>query len=151
MLAIARPSGHSGICLAATSAPPARTRRPVAMTTFPVEASRTVTTIADPLRAPRRIRPGDALPLGASWDGHGTNFSVFSEVAQRVHLWLFDEAGRESRVPMPERTAFCWHVYLPGVGPGQMYGFRVEGPWSPGEGHRCNRAKLLMDPYARAI
>jgi isoamylase len=95
--------------------------------------------------------PGEPLPLGAQWDGRGTNFSVFSEVATRVDLCLFDERGAEQRVRLRERTAFCWHGYLPGVGPGQRYGFRVEGPWAPADGHRCNPGKLLLDPYARAI
>ena len=98
-----------------------------------------------------QIRPGDPLPLGAHWDGHGTNFSVFSEVATGVDLCLFDEDGHERRVKLPEVTAFCWHAYLPRVGPGQRYGFRVRGPWDPAAGHRCNPAKLLLDPYARAI
>jgi isoamylase len=97
------------------------------------------------------VRPGDPLPLGATWDGRGTNFSLFSEVAERVELCLFDEEDREQRIVLPERTAFCWHGYLPGVGPGQRYGFRVHGPWEPAQGIRCNRAKLLLDPYARAI
>jgi glycogen operon protein len=95
--------------------------------------------------------PGQPLPLGAQWDGHGTNFSVFSQVATRVFLCLFDETGAEQRVRMREVTAFCWHAYLPGVGPGQRYGFRVDGPWSPERGDRCNSSKLLLDPYARAI
>jgi len=99
----------------------------------------------------REIWPGEPLPLGATWDGHGTNFSVFSEVASRVELCLFDEAGQQEIVPLPEVTAFCWHGYLPGVGPGQRYGFRVDGPWAPADGHRCNPAKLLLDPYARAV
>ena len=98
-----------------------------------------------------RIRPGEPFPLGANWDGEGTNFSVFSEVATRVELCLFDESGHERRVRLPEVTAFCWHGYFPGIGPGQHYGFRVHGPWLPEEGHRCNPAKLLLDPYARAI
>jgi glycogen operon protein len=76
---------------------------------------------------------------------------VFSEVADRIDLCLFDEHGVESRVRLPERTAYCWHGYLPGVRPGQRYGFRVHGPWEPLQGHRCNPAKLLVDPYARAI
>jgi glycogen operon protein len=97
------------------------------------------------------VRPGDAFPLGAHWDGRGTNFSVFSEVATRVELCLFEDAGGERRVPLPEVTAFCWHGYLPDVGPGTRYGFRVHGPWAPESGHRCNPAKLLLDPYARAI
>src|SRR5688572_5289495 len=83
------------------------------------------------------IWPGEPLPLGAIWDGRGTNFSVFSEVASRVELCLFDEQWYERRVRLPEVTAFCWHGYVPGVGPGQRYGFRVEGPWNPAEGQRC--------------
>jgi len=98
-----------------------------------------------------QIWPGEPFPLGATWDGEGTNFSVFSEVATAIDLCLFDEDGREERVRLPEVTAFCWHGYLTGVGPGQRYGFRVEGPWAPAEGHRCNPAKLLLDPYARAV
>src|ERR1700746_3238376 len=97
------------------------------------------------------IWPGAAYPLGATWDGVGTNFSLFSEVAERVDLCLFDESGREERIRLPEVTAFNWHGYVPGVGPGQRYGFRVHGPWDPELGHRCNPAKLLLDPYARAI
>ena len=80
-----------------------------------------------------------------------TNFSLFSEVATKAELCLFDDEGRERRVPLPETTAFCWHGYLPGVKPGQRYGFRVHGPWSPADGLRANPAKLLLDPYARAI
>jgi isoamylase len=98
-----------------------------------------------------KVWPGNNYPLGASHDGTGTNFSVFSEVADRVELCLFDESGAETRFDMPEVTSFCWHGYLPNVGPGQRYGFRVHGPWKPEEGHRCNPAKLLLDPYARAI
>ncbi len=97
------------------------------------------------------VWPGEPFPLGATWDGRGTNFSVFSEVARRVYLCLFDQDGREQRIRLPEVTAFCWHGYLPGVGPGQRYGFRAEGPWEPTAGHRCNPDKLLLDPYARAI
>jgi isoamylase len=98
-----------------------------------------------------RVRPGEPFPLGATWDGNGTNFSLFSEVAQRVELCLFDADDQERRIPLPERTAFCWHGYLPGIGPGQRYGFRVHGPWEPAQGIRCNPAKLLLDPYARAV
>jgi len=97
------------------------------------------------------VWPGEPLPLGASWDGNGTNFSVFSEVATRVELCLFDDSGAQHCVNLPETTAFCWHGYLPGVGPGQRYGYRVHGPWNPAEGHRCNPSKLLLDPYARAV
>jgi len=97
------------------------------------------------------IWPGEPFPLGAHWDGDGTNFSVFSEVASRVELCLFDEQGRQQCVDLPEVTAFCWHGYLPRVGPGQRYGYRVHGPWAPDDGHRCNPSKLLLDPYALAI
>jgi glycogen operon protein len=76
---------------------------------------------------------------------------VFSEVAEAVDLCLFDANDRETRIPLPERTAFCWHGYLPGVRPGQRYGFRVHGPWNPSQGQRCNPAKLLVDPYAKSI
>ncbi|MQA29390.1 MAG: glycogen debranching protein GlgX [Luteitalea sp.] len=101
--------------------------------------------------APVRIWRGEPSPLGAHWDGIGTNFSVFSEVATRVELCLFGADGSEERFDLPEQTALCWHGYLPGIGPGQRYGFRVHGPWDPANGHRCNPAKLLLDPYARAI
>ncbi len=97
------------------------------------------------------VRPGDPFPLGPTWDGLGTNFSLFSEHATGVELCLFDEADREQRVSLRERTAFNWHGYLPGVGPGQRYGYRVAGPWEPERGHRFNAAKLLIDPYAKAI
>jgi isoamylase len=99
----------------------------------------------------REIWPGEPFPLGATWDGNGTNFSIFSEVASRVELCLFDDSGRQEIVRLSEVTAFCWHGYVPGVGPGQRYGFRVDGPWAPADGHRCNAAKLLLDPYARAV
>src|SRR3954454_19899109 len=98
-----------------------------------------------------KVKPGEPFPLGATWDGKGTNFSLFSEIAERVQLCLFDEQGNERTVTLPERTAFCFHGYLPGIGPGQQYGFRVHGPWAPADGHRRNPAKLLLDPYARAI
>jgi glycogen operon protein len=98
-----------------------------------------------------KVWPGNNYPLGATYDGAGTNFSIFSEVADRVELCLFDESGQETRLDLPEVTSFCWHGYLPNVGPGQRYGFRVHGPWDPGQGHRCNPNKLLLDPYARAI
>ncbi len=95
--------------------------------------------------------PGQPFPLGAAFDGTGTNFSVFSEIAERVELCLFDAAGRETRHELPEQTAYCWHGYHPRVGPGQRYGFRVHGPWAPREGLRCLPSKLLVDPYARAL
>jgi isoamylase len=98
-----------------------------------------------------RVLPGQPFPLGATFDGIGTNFSVFSESAERVELCLFDEEGDETRVELPEVTAFCWHGYLPNIGVGQRYGFRVHGPWAPEQGHRFNPSKLLLDPYAKAI
>jgi isoamylase len=98
-----------------------------------------------------RIWPGDPGPLGVTFDGIGTNVSVFSEVAEAIEVCLFDEDGGEERVELPENDGFCWHGYLPDVGPGQRYGFRVHGPWDPAQGLRCNPAKLLLDPYARAI
>jgi glycogen operon protein len=98
-----------------------------------------------------KIWPGTAFPLGATYDGSGTNFSVFSEVATRVELCLFDDAGNETCLDLPETTAFCWHGYMPNVSPGQRYGYRVHGPWEPENGHRCNPAKLLLDPYGKAV
>jgi isoamylase len=95
--------------------------------------------------------PGRAYPLGAHYDGAGTNFSLFSEVAEAVELCLFDDQGDEQRIPLEEVDAFCWHAYLPGVAPGQRYGYRVHGPWAPDDGLRCNPNKLLLDPYARAV
>jgi isoamylase len=95
--------------------------------------------------------PGEPYPLGATYDGEGTNFSIFSEVADRIELCLFDESGRETSYDLPEVTGFCWHVYIPGVGPGQRYGYRVHGPWSPEAGARCDPGKLLLDPYGKAV
>ncbi|GAA3395810.1 glycogen debranching protein GlgX [Cryptosporangium minutisporangium] len=95
--------------------------------------------------------PGSPYPLGASYDGGGTNFAVFSEVAERVELCLFDESGKETRIDLPEREALVWHGYLPRVVPGQRYGYRVHGPYDPAAGARCNPNKLLLDPYAKAI
>ena len=97
------------------------------------------------------IWPGRAYPLGATYDGAGTNFSLFSEIAEKVELCLFDRGGHEVRHDLVEVDGHCWHAYLPGVGPGQQYGFRVHGPWDPRAGHRCNPHKLLLDPYARAV
>jgi isoamylase len=95
--------------------------------------------------------PGEPFPLGAVWDGGGTNFSLFSEHAERVELCLFAADDVETRVPLQERTAYNWHGYLPDVGPGQRYAYRVHGPYDPRSGHRFNPAKLLLDPYAKSI
>ncbi|MBD2244916.1 glycogen debranching protein GlgX [Nostoc sp. FACHB-888] len=97
------------------------------------------------------VWPGNVYPLGATWDGKGTNFALFSENATGVELCLFDTDNREIRLPLTEKNNFVWHAYLPGVGPGQRYGFRVHGPWAPELGHRFNPNKLLIDPYAKAI
>ncbi|MBN6056056.1 glycogen debranching protein GlgX [Nonomuraea sp. RK-328] len=97
------------------------------------------------------VWPGDPYPLGATYDGAGTNFSLYTEAADKVELCLFDEQGGETRVALPEVDGFIWHGYLPGVNPGQRYGYRVHGPYDPAKGLRCNPAKLLLDPYAMAI
>ncbi|HEX4361675.1 MAG TPA: glycogen debranching enzyme, partial [Pseudonocardia sp.] len=95
--------------------------------------------------------PGSAYPLGASYDGAGTNFAVFSEIADQVDLCLFDEAGNEQTIRLREVDGFVWHGYLPSVEPGQRYGYRVHGPYDPNAGDRCNPNKLLIDPYAKAV
>ena len=101
--------------------------------------------------------PGTPYPLGATWDGGGTNFAVFSEVAEAVELCLFDGGDgddsprTETRIGLTEVDGFVWHGYLPDVTPGQRYGYRVHGPYAPAEGHRCNPAKLLLDPYGKAV
>ena len=95
--------------------------------------------------------PGQPFPLGPTWDGEGTNFSIFSENGEGAELCLFDADGNETRIEMTERTALNYHCYLPGIGPGQRYGFRVRGRYAPEEGHRFNPEKLLIDPYAKAI
>src|SRR5919201_2688808 len=101
-----------------------------------------------------RLWPGKPYPLGATWDGSGVNFALFSEHATAVELCLFEgEEGHQQAVQLPlrEQTDQVWHVYLPQVRPGQLYGYRVHGPYEPKVGHRFNPAKLLLDPYAKAI
>jgi isoamylase len=95
--------------------------------------------------------PGHAYPLGATYDGSGTNFAIFSEVAERVDLCLFSQRGKETKVRLTEVDGFVWHGYLPSVEPGQRYGYRVHGPYSPARGLRCNPNKLLIDPYSKAV
>lgn len=95
--------------------------------------------------------PGNPYPLGASYDGAGTNFSLFSEIAEKVELCLIDHHGSESRIPLDEVDGFVWHAYLPNITPGQRYGFRVYGPFEPAAGHRCDPSKLLLDPYGKAF
>lgn len=99
----------------------------------------------------RTIELGNPFPLGAAFDGRGTNFALYSESADVVELCLFDDDGIESRVVLPEQQAFVHHVYLPGIGPGQRYGYRVHGHWNPTNGARANSRKLLLDPYAKAV
>jgi isoamylase len=98
-----------------------------------------------------QVWTGSAYPLGATYDGAGTNFALFTSIAEGVELCLFDEAGEEQRVSLTEVDADIWHAYLPGILPGQRYGYRVHGPYDPAQGNRCNPAKLLLDPYAKAV
>ena len=100
-----------------------------------------------------RIDDGAPVPLGATWDGKGVNFALFSAHATGVDLCLFDRTGKRQtdRIPLPRRTDQVWHVYVEGVHPGQLYGYRVHGPYEPQRGHRFNPHKLLIDPYARRL
>ena len=99
--------------------------------------------------------PGRQFPLGATPGEHlgiaGTNFAIASTVATSVTLCLFDAAGTETQIPITDNDADVWHAFVPGIGPGQAYGYRVGGPWDPAQGLRCNPAKLLLDPYAKAV
>ena len=99
-----------------------------------------------------RVWPGRPYPLGSTWDGKGTNFALFSENATSVELWLFDREGHKTaQITIPERSNQIWHAYLPDIGPGQSYGYKVHGEFLPEEGHRFNPNKLLIDPYAKAV
>ncbi|MFA1447446.1 glycogen debranching protein GlgX [Corynebacterium diphtheriae] len=104
-----------------------------------------------PVTSDRQIWPGQSYPLGSKYDGAGTNFAIFSDVAEKVELCLIDAECNEERILLDEVDAHIWHCYLPGVKPGQRYGFRVHGPYIPAEGKRCDPSKLLVDPYARAF
>jgi isoamylase len=101
----------------------------------------------------RRVRGGLPAPLGTTWDGEGTNFAIFSAHAEKVELCLFHptEHREVERIVLPEYTNEIWHGYLPEVGPGTLYGYRVYGPYDPENGHRFNPNKLLLDPYAKAF
>jgi glycogen operon protein len=99
----------------------------------------------------QQVWPGTPYPLGATYDGSGTNFAIFSEIAERVELCLFGPTGSETRYVLPEVDGFVWHAFLPLVEPGQRYGYRVYGPNDAKRGHRCNPNKLLLDPYAKAL
>ncbi|MDI9914169.1 glycogen debranching protein GlgX [Rhodococcus sp. IEGM 1379] len=100
---------------------------------------------------PLAVWPGSAYPLGATYDGAGTNFSLFSEVADAVELCLIAKDGTETRIRLYEVDGYVWHAYLPSVSPGQRYGYRVHGPYDPAAGHRCDPSKLLLDPYGKAF
>ncbi len=108
-----------------------------------------MTAVASP--PARNELPGTEFPLGATPGQGGTNFAVASGIADAVTLCLFDDAGQETRVPLRDYDAGIWHGFVPGVGPGQAYGYRVAGPYDPAHGLYCNPAKLLLDPYAKAI
>src|SRR5208282_3035899 len=99
------------------------------------------------------VWPGRPYPLGSTWDGEGVNFALYSEHAEKVELCLFDISGRREtlRVPLPEQTDMVWHGYLPEIRPGQLYAYRVYGPYAPRQGHRFNHHKLLLDPYGKQI
>ena len=105
---------------------------------------------AEPASVPT-VWPGDTYPLGATYDGAGTNFSLFSEAGEQVELCLIAKDGSEERINLDEVDGYVWHCYLPTVTPGQRYGFRVHGPWDPAAGHRCDPSKLLLDPYGKSF
>jgi isoamylase len=122
--------------------------------TGPEAGSQTGQATHDADRAEPRLAtvwPGTPYPLGATYDGAGTNFSVFSEIAEKVELSLIGDDGNESRIPLDEVDGYVWHAYLPNTIPGQRYGFRVHGPFDPAAGHRCDPSKLLLDPYGKAF
>ncbi len=101
-----------------------------------------------------KVWPGKPYPLGATWDGQGTNFAVFSEKADKIELLLYDPddvTHPEAIIPLEHRQGYVWHIYLPEVIPPQLYSYRAHGPYDPSAGHRFNPAKVLLDPYARAI
>lgn len=97
------------------------------------------------------VWPGKPYPLGATYDGTGTNFAIYSSVADKIELCLIDDDLGEERIEITETDAYVWHCYIPGIRPGQRYGFRVYGPYDPANGHRCDPSKILLDPYAKAI
>ncbi|WP_435082045.1 glycogen debranching protein GlgX [Gordonia hongkongensis] len=133
-----------------TAAPPSGGKTiadPVPMPSDPIQAE----ALVQPEPAPIPVWPGTPYPLGATYDGVGTNFSLFSEVAEAVELCLIDREGHERRIRLEEVDGYCWHCYLPNVGPGQFYGFRVYGPYDPSRGLRCDPSKLLLDPYGKAF
>src|SRR5665213_2054951 len=102
---------------------------------------------------PIKILPGSPYPQGATWDGTGVNFAIYSENATSVELCLFNELGEpeSEKILVPECTAYVWHCYVPGLSIGQLYGYRVNGPYEPEKGLRFNPTKLVIDPYAKAV
>ncbi|OWY80990.1 glycogen debranching protein GlgX [Rhodococcus sp. BUPNP1] len=112
----------------------------------PIEAS-----ASDEMPETLEVWPGSPYPLGATYDGAGTNFALFSEIAEKVELCLISRDGSETRIPLEEVDGYVWHAYLPTVSPGQRYGYRVHGPFDPENGHRCDPSKLLLDPYGKAF
>ncbi|MCS4489043.1 glycogen debranching protein GlgX [Corynebacterium sp. ES2794-CONJ1] len=119
------------------------------MTTEPIAEEHSPSSVND--QPTRKVWPGDPFPLGSKYDGAGTNFAIFSHVAEKVELCLIDADNNEERISLTEVDAHIWHCYLPNVLPGQRYGFRVHGPYNPADGKRCDPSKLLVDPYARAF
>ena len=104
--------------------------------------------------SPLRVWPGRPHPLGATWDGRGVNIALYSEHATKVELCLFDSADATAegqRQALPEQTDLVWHGYFPDLRPGQLYGFRVHGPYDPAAGHRFNPQKIVLDPYAKEV
>ncbi len=134
-------AARAGMRSSNPSRPRRRHARPHSQEVFPMTV----------MPATRVLEPTDAAPLGAHHDGRGVSFAVFSSAAEAVELCVFDESGQESRLALEQGEGFVWQGYLPGAAPGQRYGFRVHGPWDPAAGARCNPAKLLLDPYARAV
>src|ERR1700739_3218078 len=131
--------------------PPTSGRTHAALKAKEGAVNETVDSVERPRVASIEQWPGKAYPLGATYDGSGTNFAVFSEAAEKVELCLFDADGAETRVTLPEVDGFVWHGFIPTIEPGQRYGYRVYGPNDPASGQRCNPNKLLLDPYAKAV
>src|SRR5689334_13261986 len=122
--------------------------------TLPTSSAHQITNSPNPYNVRMRVWPGTPYPLGATWDGSGVNFALFSEFATKVELCLFDSPESPVErvcIPLTDRTDRVWHAYMPGVRPGQLYGYRVDGPWDLAQGHRFNAAKIVLDPYARAV
>ncbi|RPA63595.1 glycogen debranching enzyme GlgX [Gordonia oryzae] len=140
----------TGTGTGSTAGPLSSSTRPHPTDSLIADVAQRGEAIVEPEPTPIPVWPGQAYPLGATYDGVGTNFSLFSEVAEAVDLCLIDRDGNERRVRIEEVDGYCWHCYLPNVGPGQFYGYRVHGPYDPGRGLRCDPSKLLLDPYGKA-